>query len=81
MKWTQEVVETKLRNTIGFDTFISQRKAYLPVNLDGLDILVYRDDFGVSFWLPYPIMSIDDAQRFNDFVQIAFPFLYNLTIT
>ena len=74
-KWTQLSVERKLRQTTGFDSFLSLKRGYLPVRIGKTDIFIFREEIGISYYYPYPIFSVEDAIQVNDFMSFAFPFL------
>ena len=75
VKWTQKAVEERLKKTKGYDSFISLSKGYLPIRINGVDIFIFREDIGVSYYYCRPILDCEKAKSVNDFMLLAMPFL------
>lgn len=75
VKWTQKAVEKRLKQTKGYDSFISLSKGYLPIKINGISIIIFREDVGVSYYYCFPILDFEKAKSVNDFMLLAKPFL------
>jgi len=75
VQWSLKTVENKLKRAKGYDSFISHEKGYLLVSINKTDIVILREEVGVSYYFLSPIQSVLDANYVNDFMSYAASYL------